>query len=88
MKLVALFSPEHGIRGTAEAGVGVADGVDARTGVPVYSLYGAQGHSPTPEMLKDVDVLVYDLQEVGAGRLHILQLGREERVALLQRGEL
>ncbi|MCB0928014.1 MAG: DUF1343 domain-containing protein [Mycobacterium sp.] len=65
LRLVALLAPEHGIRGTAEAGVGVADGVDAKTGVPVYSLYGAQGHSPTPEMLKDVDVLVYDLQEVG-----------------------
>ena len=65
LTLVALLAPEHGIRGNAEAGVTVADGVDAKTGVPVYSLYGAEGHSPTPEMLKDVDVLVYDLQEVG-----------------------
>ncbi|CAN1568436.1 Uncharacterised conserved protein UCP016719 [Mycobacteriaceae bacterium] len=65
LTLVALLAPEHGIRGTAEAGVTVGDGVDAKTGVPVYSLYGAQGNSPTPEMLKDVDVLVYDLQEVG-----------------------
>lgn len=65
LTLVALLAPEHGIRGNAEAGVTVGDGVDAKTGVPVYSLYGAQGHSPTPEMLKDVDVLVYDLQEVG-----------------------
>jgi uncharacterized protein YbbC (DUF1343 family) len=65
LTLVALLAPEHGIRGTAEAGVTVGDGVDAKTGVPVYSLYGAQGHSPTPAMLKDVDVLVYDLQEVG-----------------------
>ncbi|MCB0924649.1 MAG: DUF1343 domain-containing protein, partial [Mycobacterium sp.] len=65
LTLVALLAPEHGIRGTAEAGVTVADGVDAKTGVPVFSLYAAQGHSPTPEMLKDVDVLVYDLQEVG-----------------------
>ena len=65
LTLVALLAPEHGIRGTAEAGVTVGDGVDAKTGVPVYSLYGAQGHSPTPAMLSDVDVLVYDLQEVG-----------------------
>ena len=65
LTLVALLAPEHGIRGTAEAGVTVGDGVDAKTGVPIYSLYGAQGHSPTPAMLKDVDVLVYDLQEVG-----------------------
>lgn len=65
LELVALLAPEHGIRGTAEAGVTVGDGVDPKTGVPVYSLYGAQGHSPTPAMLADVDVLVYDLQEVG-----------------------
>lgn len=65
LTLVALLAPEHGIRGTAEAGVTVGDGIDAKTGVPVYSLYGAQGHRPTPAMLKDVDVLVYDLQEVG-----------------------
>ena len=65
LTLVALLAPEHGIRGTLEAGVTVAGGVDAKTGLPVYSLYAAQGHSPTPEMLKDVDVLVYDLQEVG-----------------------
>lgn len=65
LKLVALLAPEHGIRGNLEAGATVADGVDAKTGVPVYSLYAAQGHSPTAEMLKNVDVLVYDLQEVG-----------------------
>jgi hypothetical protein len=65
LTLVALLAPEHGIRGTLEAGVTVGDGVDAKTGVPVYSLYAAQGNSPTPEMLKNVDVLVYDLQEVG-----------------------
>jgi uncharacterized protein YbbC (DUF1343 family) len=65
LTLVALLAPEHGIRGTAEAGVTVGDGVDVKTGVPVYSLYGAQGHRPSPAMLKDVDVLVYDLQEVG-----------------------
>lgn len=65
LTLVALLAPEHGIRGNAEAGVTVGDGVDAKTGVPIYSLYGAQGHSPTPAMLKNVDVLVYDLQEVG-----------------------
>ena len=44
LTLVAPLAPEHGIRGTAEAGVTVGDGVDAKTGVPVYSLYGAQGH--------------------------------------------
>ncbi|MCH9767501.1 MAG: DUF1343 domain-containing protein [Actinomycetia bacterium] len=65
LQLVALLAPEHGIRGTVEAGVRVADDVDEKTGVPIYSLYTAKDHSPTAEMLKDVDVLVYDLQEVG-----------------------
>lgn len=65
LKLVALLAPEHGIRGTVEAGVKVADEVDGKTGIPIYSLYLAEDRGPTPEMLKDVDVLVYDLQEVG-----------------------
>jgi uncharacterized protein YbbC (DUF1343 family) len=65
LTLVALLAPEHGIRGTVAEGVTIGDEVDARTGVPVYSLYMAEDRGPTPEMLKDVDVLVYDLQEVG-----------------------
>jgi uncharacterized protein YbbC (DUF1343 family) len=65
LKLVALLAPEHGIRGDLQAGVKVVDEKDAKTGVPVYSLYLAEDRGPTPEMLKDVDVLVYDLQEVG-----------------------
>jgi uncharacterized protein YbbC (DUF1343 family) len=65
LKLVALLAPEHGIRGTVADGVQIGDEVDSRTGVPVYSLYMAEDRGPTPAMLKDVDVLVYDLQEVG-----------------------
>jgi uncharacterized protein YbbC (DUF1343 family) len=65
LKLVALLAPEHGIRGAAEAGATFGDEKDAKTGVPVHSLYKAEGRGPTPDMLKDVDVLVYDLQEVG-----------------------
>ena len=65
LKLVALLAPEHGIRGDIQAGVKVGDEADPRTGVPIYSLYMAEDRGPTPEMLKDVDVLVYDLQEVG-----------------------
>ena len=65
LKLVALLAPEHGIRGTAEAGEEVVDETDPKTGVPVFSLYASEDRGPTPEMLKDVDVLVYDLQEVG-----------------------
>ena len=65
LRLVALLAPEHGIRGVAEAGAQVGDEHDPKTGVPVHSLYKAEGRGPTPEMLRDVDVLVYDLQEVG-----------------------
>lgn len=65
LKLVALLAPEHGIRGDAMDGVKLGDETDPRTGVPIYSLYKAEDGAPTPEMLRDVDVLVYDLQEVG-----------------------
>jgi uncharacterized protein YbbC (DUF1343 family) len=65
LKLVALFAPEHGIRGTAPAGQKIQDEKDEKTGVPVYSLYETEDRGPTAAMLKDVDVLVYDLQEVG-----------------------
>ena len=65
LKLVALLAAEHGIRGDAAEGVKIADETDPRTGVPIFSLYLAEDRGPTPEMLKNVDVLVYDLQEVG-----------------------
>jgi uncharacterized protein YbbC (DUF1343 family) len=65
LKLVALLAPEHGIRGDAAAGVKIVDEIDPKTGIPIFSLYMAEDRGPTPEMLKDVDVLVYDLQEVG-----------------------
>lgn len=65
LKLVALLAPEHGIRGTAQDGERIVDETDLKTGIPVYSLYLSEDHGPTPKMLKEVDVLVYDLQEVG-----------------------
>ena len=65
VKLTALYGPEHGIRGVAKAGEKIRSTVDSATGVPVYSLYG-DTEVPTPDMLKDVDVLVYDIQDVGA----------------------
>lgn len=65
LKLVALLAPEHGIRGTAPAGAKIEDETDSATGVPVYSLYGAEDQKPTPAMLRDVDAIVYDLLEVG-----------------------
>ena len=63
-RLVALFSPEHGIRGVAEAGERVGSRRDARTGLPVFSLYGATTR-PTPAMLDSLDALVFDMQDVG-----------------------
>lgn len=65
VRLTALFGPEHGLRGAAQAGEKVASTTDSATGVPIYSLYG-QTNAPTPEMLRDIDVLLYDIQDVGA----------------------
>jgi len=64
VNLVALYCPEHGIRGDATAGDNIDNQSDERTGLPVFSLYGAT-KKPTPEMLKDVDVLIYDMQDIG-----------------------
>lgn len=64
VELVALFAPEHGVRGDILAGEKVSDTVDKRTGISVHSLYGAT-RRPTPEMLRDIDVLVYDIQDNG-----------------------
>ena len=65
VKLTALFGPEHGLRGVAKAGEKVASTTDSATGVPIYSLFGDVS-VPTADMLKDVDVLLYDIQDVGA----------------------
>ncbi|RPJ99977.1 hypothetical protein BSBH6_03486 [Bacillus subtilis] len=64
IKLTALFGPEHGVRGDAQAGDEVGSYIDEKTGIPVYSLYG-KTKKPTPEMLKNVDVLMFDIQDVG-----------------------
>ncbi len=64
VSLVALFSPEHGIRGDAEAGVLVSSSVDLATGLPVHSLYGTT-RKPTPDMLQGVEVLLFDIQDIG-----------------------
>ncbi|HEV7703374.1 MAG TPA: DUF1343 domain-containing protein [Gemmatimonadaceae bacterium] len=64
-KLVALFSPEHGIRGTEDR-TNLANGKDARTGIPIYSLYGATTLAPPDSVLKTLDVLAIDLQDIGA----------------------
>jgi uncharacterized protein YbbC (DUF1343 family) len=65
VELVALFTPEHGIRGEAQDGVLVESSVDARTGLPIHSLYG-DTRIPTPAMLEGVELLLFDIQDIGA----------------------
>lgn len=65
VEVVALFGPEHGIRGDADAGERITDGIDEQTGAPVYSLYG-ETRMPTTEMLEGIDVLIFDIQDIGA----------------------
>lgn len=65
VRLGAIFAPEHGFRGTAEAGARVASSRDAKTGIPIFSLYGAT-KAPTADMLSGLDLLVFDIQDIGA----------------------
>ena len=65
IKLVALFAPEHGVRGDALAGEEVGNAHDPVTGLPVYTLYG-KTRKPTPSMLRNLDVLVFDIQDIGS----------------------
>lgn len=65
LKLTTLFAFEHGLRGVAPPGAKIDSGTDEATGLPVHSLYG-EVRKPTPEMLRDVDVLMYDVQDIGA----------------------
>ncbi|MBD5362446.1 MAG: DUF1343 domain-containing protein, partial [Bacteroides sp.] len=64
IKLVSLFAPEHGVRGDVTAGASVGNQKDSRTGLPVHSLYG-RTYKPTAEMLRGIDALVYDIQDIG-----------------------
>ena len=65
VRLAAIFSPEHGISGSAQAGIQVSSAVDKGQQIPIYSLYG-ETRQPTPEMLAGIDVLVYNIQDVGS----------------------
>ncbi len=65
VNLVAVFAPEHGIRGDVEGGYQIDNQKDAKTGVPILSIYG-KTQKPTPEMLQNIDVLIFDIQDVGA----------------------
>lgn len=65
LQVKVIFTPEHGFRGDADAGAAVADSRDASSGIPIYSLYGAQ-KAPSAQQLADVDLLLFDLQDVGS----------------------
>ena len=64
VNVVKIFTPEHGFRGTADEGASIASGVDEKTGISIVSLYG-NNKKPTAEQLKGIDILVFDLQDVG-----------------------
>ncbi len=61
-----VFAPEHGFRGTADAGEKVADGKDKKTGISILSLYGRKNRKPSPEKLANIDIVIFDIQDVGA----------------------
>lgn len=65
IKVVAVVSPEHGFRGTADAGEKVSSSIDTKTGLPIWSLYSAKSRRLTPEQVAQVDVIVVDIQDVG-----------------------
>mgnify|MGYP001944426792 FL=1 len=65
INVVGIFSPEHGFRGTADAGEHVSSSVDSKTGIPIWSLYGSSAGKPTANHMKQFDVLLFDLQDVG-----------------------
>ena len=69
VNVVSIFSPEHGFRGTADAGELVSSSVDGPTGVPIRSLYDGKGGLPSEEAVAEFDVLLFDLQEIG--RAHV-----------------
>jgi uncharacterized protein YbbC (DUF1343 family) len=64
VNIIKIFAPEHGFRGTADAGEHVKDGTDVKTGIQLVSLYGSN-RKPTPEQLADLDVIIFDIQDVG-----------------------
>ena len=64
ISIVKIFAPEHGFRGVADAGEEIKDNVDSKTGIQVSSIYG-NNKKPTPEMMDDLDVVIFDIQDVG-----------------------
>ena len=89
IKIKKIFAPEHGFRGDADAGEKVKNGIDTKTGIPIISLYG-NNKKPTPEQLKDIDVVVFDIQDVGvrfytyiSTLTYLLEAGAENNVEIL-----
>lgn len=89
VNLGALFGPEHGIRGDAQAGSAVASAIDPLTGLPVYSLYG-ETQTPTAEMLGDIDLIIIDLQDAGvrfytflATAIYVMRAAKAAGVAVI-----
>ena len=84
-----VFAPEHGFRGNADAGESIEDGIDKKTGIPIISLYG-KNKKPTKEQLKDIDLVVFDIQDVGVrfytyiSTLHyVMEACAEEKIPVL-----
>jgi uncharacterized protein YbbC (DUF1343 family) len=86
-RLTALFGPEHGIRGVAVAGAHVRSGRDARTGLPIYSLYGSS-RRPSPTALKNLDAVVFDMQEIGSRSYTYISTLGEVMAACAKAGKL
>ena len=89
IRLQGVFAPEHGFRGTADAGEKIKDGKDAETGLSIYSLYG-ENRKPKPEQLQGIELMVFDLQDVGVrfftylSTLHyIMEACAEQEIPLL-----
>lgn len=70
--VVAIFSPEHGFRGNADAGEHVSSSVDSKTGVPILSLYEGKDKKPSKASMQKFDILIVDIQDVGFTFLHLL----------------
>ncbi len=89
VRITTIFAPEHGFRGKADAGEHVKDGIDTRSGLPIVSLYGSH-KKPTSEDLKGVDVILFDIQDVGVrfytylSTLHyVMEAAAEKKIALI-----
>lgn len=89
VNITKVFAPEHGFRGIADAGEHVADGIDTKTGLPIISLYG-KNRKPSIEHLKNIDVMIFDIQDVGArfytyiSSLHyVMEACAEDKIPLL-----